>query len=267
MLLFLLFPVMGIAMVLLAVVIPVRVANIVVPTVLNLSLRAWLAQDAASRMRARRSDDPLPLFSRWYSCVAAVVLVVAGLSPIWARVCRTTLVEAYVIPTRSMEKTILRGDHVLAVKWPYGWREPVFRHVVFGTRGPRRGELVVFRFPEDRSRAFMMRVVGLPGETVEIRDKDVFINSDPLDEPYVHFLELPSRGDGGKEPIRDTWGPQAVPSGSYFVLGDNRDNSRDSRFWGFVEQGDLLGRVAIVYWSLEPENGSIRWERIGRRLE
>jgi signal peptidase I len=200
------------------------------------------------------------------------MVLVAPLNLLWALAYRAAFVEAYKFPTGSMEDTILRGDQILAVKWAYGWREPVLGHVIFGARRPKRGELVVFRFPEDRSRPFVKRLIGLPGETVAIRDKKVFINGSPLDEPYARFLEPPIRvGDpeyGFRgEAKRDNWGPQVVPAGQLFVLGDNRDNSRDSRFWGFLPQDDLLGLGTVVYWSSDPEGGWIRWDRIGRRLE
>ena len=172
-----------------------------------------------------------------------------------------------------MESTILRGDHLLAVKWAYGWREPGLRRVVFGRRRPTRGELVAFLFPEDRSRAFLMRLIGLPGETVEIRDKTVLVDGEPLDEPYAQFLEAPVGHDGVAEHtiqpnrLRDNFGPVEVPADACFVLGDNRDHSRDSRYWGFVEQTDLLGRATVVCWSWDSGDVQVRWERIGRRLQ
>ncbi len=170
-------------------------ANILVPAALTIALRTLLAQNAARTAHGFGAGGPVTVFSRWYWCVAAVVLVAAAVNPLWRRVLRTTFVEPYKIPTGSMEDTILRGDHLLAVKWAYGWRDPVLRRVVFRARQPARGELVVFLFPEDRTRAFLMRLIGLPGETVEIRDKRVFVNREPLDEPYAHFLELPVRHD------------------------------------------------------------------------
>jgi signal peptidase I len=116
--------------------------------------------------------------------------------------------------------------------------------------------VVVFKFPEDPSRDFIKRVIGLPGETVEIRDKKVLIDGKPLDEPYVHFLEAPLRPDDPEyglrgESIRDNWGPQVVPPGQLFVMGDNRDNSRDSRFWGFLPRDQVKGRALLVYWSYQ----------------
>jgi signal peptidase I len=270
-LLFLLLPPVELAVHILAVAIPFRMANLVIPAALWLVLRALVARDAALTARTLGADTPVRVFSRWYSCVAALLLVVA-LNTLWAHAYRATLVEAYKISAGSMETTILRGERLLAVKWAYGWRDPLLGRVIFGARRPQRGELVVFRYPEDPSRSFLKRVIGLPGEAVEIRDKRVLIDGSPLDEPYARFLEPPLRHDdpeyGRRSESRgDNWGPMTVPPGEYFVLGDNRDNSRDSRYWGFVEQDDLLGRAALVYWSWDSSGGPVRWERIGRRLE
>jgi len=268
--LFLLFPPVELAIYVLAVAIPFRVANVLIPAALWLAMRTLLARDAARTARAFGVDVPVPVFSRWYSCVAALLLVFA-LNKLWAHAYRATLVEAYKLPTGSMETTILRGEHILAVKWAYGWREPALGRVIFGARRPQRGELVVFRYPEDRSRSFLKRLIGLPGEAVQIRDKRVLIDGTPLDEPYARFLEPPRRRDDPEYGLHgergDNWGPMTVPPDAYFVLGDNRDNSRDSRYWGFVEHDDLLGRAVVVYWSLESKDGAVRWERIGRRLE
>jgi signal peptidase I len=187
-----------------------------------------------------------------------------------------------------MEPTLQIGDHLLVVKWAYGWRDPVFGHPISETKQPKRGELLVFRFPEDRSHVFIKRCIGLPGETVEVRGSAVLVGGRRLSEPYVQFLEVPfsSELSLGQADPRGSWGPQTVPVDMYFVLGDNRDNSRDSRFWGFVPQEDLLGRANVVYWSYAATReeyrrtnsaewlkdtlsafGRTRWNRIGRLLE
>jgi signal peptidase I len=257
---------------LLAVLLRVPVVNLLVPALLMIGLRLVVALDAAHCARTLVSYTSVPVFSRWYSCLAGFVMVGVLVSPFWARMYRTTFVEAYRNAAGSMRPTILRDDYLLAVKWAYGWREPVTGRMIFGAREPRRADLVVFRFPEDRTRPFIKRLIGLPGETVEIRQKVDFIDGKPLREAYTAFLETPrvfSQGGGGDwsgSPLED-WGPQVVPPASYFVLGDFRDNSRDSRFWGFVPKTDLLGRATVVYWSWDAESGSVRWSRIGQRPE
>jgi signal peptidase I len=286
-LLLLMFPPAELCVYLLAALVPVPVLCVAIPAVLTLALHVVLSRGAARAASEFPADKPLPLFSRWYSCLTAVVLT-AGLSLLWVSGYRTTFVQAFKIPTGAMEPTILIGDRLLVVKWAYGWREPLFGHVISEGRQPKRGEIVVFRFPEDRSRAFLKRCIGLPGETVEVRGRTVLIDGSPLREPYVRFLK--PYGSAVPDPDlfdnRDNWGPERVPVGQYFVLGDNRDNSRDSRFWGFLPQEDLLGRAALVYWSDEAtreerhRSGSsqsvkeglspfsrVRWDRVGRLLE
>ena len=133
-----------------------------------------------------------------------------------------------------MERTLLVGDSFLADVTPFT---------------PRRGDVITFLFPEDRTRVFIKRVVGLPGETVEVRGRAVLVNGRPLDEPYARFIDALDEEDD--PPGRRGWGPHTVPAGHLFVLGDNRDNSRDSRFWGFLPTDQVKGRALIVYWSYE----------------
>jgi signal peptidase I len=168
---------------------------------------------------------------------------------------RTYVVQAFKIPTGSMETNLLIGDHLLVNKIVYSPSSLPLESRLLPKKPIQRGHVIVFKFPEDPTRDFIKRVIGLPGETVEVRNKAVYINGNRLDEPYVHFLEPPidseyaevhPRGDG-----RDNWGPQTVPAGHLFVMGDNRDNSRDSRFWGFLPMDQVKGRALIVYWSYE----------------
>lgn len=169
---------------------------------------------------------------------------------------RTFVVQAFKIPTGSMETNLLIGDHLLVNKLVYSPSMATLERSVLAKRPVARGHVVVFKFPEDPARDFIKRVIGLPGETLEIRGKTVYVNGEPLSEPYVHFLEPPlARSDPEyglrAEGLRDNWGPQRVPAGHVFVLGDNRDNSRDSRFWGFLPLDQVKGRALMVYWSYE----------------
>jgi len=169
---------------------------------------------------------------------------------------RTFVVQAFKIPTGSMETNLLIGDHLLVNKLVYSPSVGALEADVLAKRPINRGHVVVFKFPEDPARDFIKRVIGLPGETVEIRGKQVYIDNEPLEEPYVHFLEPPRSRDHPEyglrgEARRDDWGPEVVPEGHLFVLGDNRDNSRDSRFWGYLPIDQVKGRALIVYWSYE----------------
>jgi signal peptidase I len=169
---------------------------------------------------------------------------------------RTFAVQAFKIPTGSMEPNLLIGDHLLVNKLVYSPSIAPWEDTLLGKKKIARGHVVVFKFPEDPERDFIKRVIGLPGETVEIRGKQVFIDGQPLKEPYAHFIDQPlSPGDPEYglrgDSMRDNWGPRVVPPGDLLVLGDNRDNSRDSRFWGFLPIDQVKGRAMLVYWSYE----------------
>ena len=178
---------------------------------------------------------------------------------------RTFVIQAYKIPSGSMKPTLLIGDHILVSKFNYGVKLPFIRSTLIPIGTPKRGDIVVFIYPEDRSKDFIKRLVGLPGDTVEIRDKQILLNGQPWKETHgVHSdsLIIP----GAVQP-RDNFGPVRVPEGSLFVMGDNRDESYDSRFWGFVDMKDVLGKALIIYWSWNHEDYSVRWGRIGTILD
>jgi len=178
---------------------------------------------------------------------------------------RTFVIQAYKIPSGSMKPTLLIGDHILVSKFNYGVKLPFVRSTLIPVGSPRRGDIVVFIYPEDRSKDFIKRLVGLPGDTVEVRDKQILLNGQPWKETHgVHSdsLVIP----GAVQP-RDNFGPVKVPEGSLFVMGDNRDESYDSRFWGFVDMKDVLGKALIIYWSWNNEDFSVRWGRIGTILD
>jgi signal peptidase I len=169
---------------------------------------------------------------------------------------RTFVVQAFKIPTGSMENNLLIGDHLLVNKVVYSPSLGRLEDAGMAKRPIQRGHVVVFKYPEDSNRDFIKRVIGLPGETIEIRAKRVYINGQPLDEPYVHFLEPPLRPEDPEYGIRsdgqgDNYGPRTVPEGQLFVMGDNRDNSKDSRYWGFLPADQVKGRALMVYWSYE----------------
>jgi signal peptidase I len=164
---------------------------------------------------------------------------------------RTFSVQAFKIPTGSMETNLLIGDHLLVNKLVYSPSAGPWEDVLLAKKPIKRGHVVIFKFPQDPDRDFIKRVIGLPGETVEIKDKVVYINGKALDEPYAHFLEPPlSRTDPeyGRATGEES-GPWVVPPGNLFVMGDNRDNSHDSRYWGFLPEDQVKGRALIVYWS------------------
>jgi signal peptidase I len=177
---------------------------------------------------------------------------------------RTFVIQAYKIPSGSMKPTLLIGDHILVSKFNYGIRLPWVRSTLIPVGTPKRGDIVVFIYPEDRSKDFIKRLIGLPGDTIEIRNKNILLNGLPWSDTrgvHVDNLIIP----GSVQP-RDNFGPVKVPEGSLFVMGDNRDESYDSRFWGFVPMKDILGKALIIYWSWNQENHGVRLGRIGSIL-
>lgn len=200
---------------------------------------------------------------------------------------RAVGVEAFKIPTSSMERTLLVGDFLLVNKGIYGAQIPGTELRLPAFAEPSRGEVIVFNPPHEPSKNYVKRLVGMPGDTLEMRDKVLYVNGRPLEEPYAKHID--NAGDavhpgmtwqrghlvaspmaGRYQPSRDTWGPLGVPEGSYFVLGDNRDNSEDSRYWGFVDRDAIRGRPWVVYYSYDraesepvPWVNSVRWSRVG----
>jgi signal peptidase I len=164
---------------------------------------------------------------------------------------RTFVVQAFKIPTGSMENNLLIGDHLLVNKFIFAPTAVPLESAVLPIQPIRRGDVVVFKYPEDPERDFIKRVIGLPGDTLEVHNKKVLINGKPLDEPYVHFLLPPRGGEGTSLDVREQYGPVTVPPDHYFMMGDNRDNSEDSRYWGFLPRRYVKGKALMVYWSYE----------------
>ncbi len=207
-----------------------------------------------------RSDGPKRSTAREYleSFVVALIL---------ALFVRTFVVQAFKIPSGSMETNLLIGDHLLVNKFVFSPAGSALERAVCPTRPIRRGDVVVFKYPKDPQKDYIKRVIGLPGETVAVRDRTVFVDGQALEEPYVHFLGSSGRPDdqervliGGD--VRSEWGPQQVPPGQLFVMGDNRDNSLDSRFWGFLPEDQVKGRALIVYWSYEASRAEYNRDRL-----
>ncbi|MFO7595604.1 MAG: signal peptidase I [Desulfocurvibacter africanus] len=170
---------------------------------------------------------------------------------------RTFVVQAFKIPSGSMLDTLLIGDHLLVNKFKYGVRLPFTDMTVLPLADPKFQDIIVFEYPQDPSKDFIKRVIGLPGDTIEIRDKAVYRNGQKIDEPYVQHTD--PRSLLGP---RDNMPEITVPSGKYFVMGDNRDESLDSRFWGTVDRSAILGKAWIIYWSWGGMS-DIRWGRMG----
>lgn len=171
-----------------------------------------------------------------------------------------------------MIPTLEIGDHILVSKFIYGVRLPFTDMVIIPIQRPERGDIIVFRFPKDESKDFIKRVIGIPGDTIEIKEKTLYLNGVKQDESYINEIS-------NDEPLlrmipgRDNFGPVTVPENAYFVMGDNRNHSLDSRFWGFVDFSKIKGSAFLIYWSWDKEgsafdwiNGWVRSERIGKAI-
>jgi signal peptidase I len=204
-------------------------------------------------------------YNKWYIYLIFILLIhIIGLGS------KNFLltVKAYSIPSGAMQQTLLIGDYLLVNKCSYGIRNPLTNKVWIPIGSPQRGDVVVFIFPQDPTKDYIKRVIGLPGDRIQITNKQVFINGKLYKTPQAVYedpaiIPAPQRPT---DPGRDNLGPVIVPANSYFVLGDNRDRSYDSRFWGFVPMANFRGKALYIYLSRDQKNSRIRWERIGRTI-
>jgi len=198
---------------------------------------------------------------------------------------RSFVVEPFKIPSASMMPTLLIGDFILVNKYDYGIRLPVLNTKIVENKTPERGDIVVFRYPQDPSIPFIKRVVGLPGDKFHYQDKILTINGEPVEQLEIGAYSAIGSGkmmDGAilstellenaeheilRLPFRSSHNVEGiVPKGHYFVLGDNRDNSKDSRYWGYVPDENLVGRAFMIWMNWDSKNGGIDWERIGTMI-
>ncbi|MDK9707040.1 MAG: signal peptidase I [Desulforhopalus sp.] len=213
---------------------------------------------------AREGRDK-SVFREYFEAICIAILL--------ALFIRTFIVQAFKIPSGSMLPTLLIGDHLLVNKFQYGVRVPFSGKLLIPYKKPVRGDVVVFRYPKDKSIDYIKRVIGTPGDTVEIRTKKVFVNGEQVDDPHAS-ISSPAVLSAASSP-RDNFGPVQVPEGKIFVMGDNRDHSYDSRFWGFVDQDDILGKAFLLYWSWDIDKSlfsidrlaSVRWGRLAKIID
>jgi signal peptidase I len=181
---------------------------------------------------------------------------------------RTFVVQAFKIPSGSMEPNLLIGDHLLVNKFVAAPTLTRMEDTLLPIQTIHRGDVIVFKHPKIPERDLIKRTIGLPGDTIELREGHVYVNGKALDEPYVHFL-LPPSADLAEGDPRRKYGPVTVPEGQYFMMGDNRDNSEDSRYWGFLPREYVKGKALFLYVSFGAGEGSIanvRWARILRQI-
>ena len=186
---------------------------------------------------------------------------------------RTFIIQAFKIPSGSMENTLLIGDHILVSKFSYGTHIPnelpfldikLFDDIVLFSKVPQRGDIIVFKFPKDERRDFIKRVIGLPGDILEVRRQKIYINDKLYEDTHARHTEPAS---GSSLVPRDDFGPVLVPEGYVFVMGDNRENSQDSRYWGFLNVQKIRGKALMIYWSWNSIENWVRFERFGKFLD
>jgi signal peptidase I len=202
------------------------------------------------------SEQPQKKKSALRENIEAIIVAI-----ILALFIRTFVVQAFKIPSGSMKDTLLIGDHILVNKFIYGVKLPFTDTTIIPVKEPKQGDIVVFRFPEEPDKDFIKRVIGVSGDIVEIQRKQVFVNGKLLNDDYGIHTD-PHVIPGALQP-RDNFGPVRVPEGKLFVMGDNRDHSYDSRFWGFVDLDAVKGKAFMIYWSWDREDFDVRWSRIG----
>lgn len=220
----------------------------------------------------------MPLIVEYARTFFPIILVVLVL--------RAFIAEPFRIPSGSMMPTLLPGDFILVNKYTYGVRLPVTNYKMIDMGEPQRGDIAVFRFPKNLSLDYIKRIVGLPGDKIAYRDKQIFINGEPVPQEWLGRYtgpgkDLPTAGNSlhieqlddvrhkillrNSQPAID--GQYTVPRGHYFVMGDNRDNSNDSRFWGFVPEENLIGEAIMIWMNWDPVHNTVRWDRIGSSIE
>jgi len=196
---------------------------------------------------------------RWQKLLKEYVEALA-VALILALVIRSFVVQAFKIPSESMVETLLVGDHLLVSKFAYGVKLPFTDKTLVKTGDPERGDVIVFEYPENRDLDYIKRIIGLPGDVVELKNNVLYRNGQAVEEPY-------KRVEAGRVPgTKSTWGPETVPEGQYFVMGDNRDHSQDSRYWGYVPREFIRGKAWVIYWSWAGIT-DVRWNRIGNVIK
>lgn len=212
----------------------------------------YIALDAILNARKISNNYLLKAYNKVYIYIAYFVVLGLIVNPTGAYIIKTYVVKAYKIPAASMEPTLLIGDHILVDK------------LGSSAKNPERGNIIVFEYSGDSQKEFIKRVVGVGGDTVEIRDKELYVNSVLVRNDYAVNTDTKIFPKG--EERRDNYGPVTVPPHSFFVLGDNRDRSFDSRYWGFVEKSKIQGIAKCIYWSWDSKSRHARWQRIGQKI-
>ena len=224
----------------------------IIAIIAGISYLVYCIVDSVKGAKPYKGSYSMKKYNRWYVYLLYWFEASVVIQTIVEIAVKSNIAQAYKIPSGAMMQTLQIGDHIIADKFTYKTSEP------------RRGDIVIFPFPEDPSKDFIKRIVGIGGDTVEIKNKQVFINGDPYQENYK--VNSDSNVFPKNIQPRDNFGPVKIPEDSLFVMGDNRDNSYDSRFWGFVKKSSVKGKAISIYWSWDKDRFKVRWKRIGMNI-
>jgi signal peptidase I len=232
---------------------PVIPINLIATMLMILAFVVFCVIDAVRLSRKFKFSYDLKKYNKWYIYLLYAAITVFIIQPMNEYAIKKNVVQAYKIPSGAMKPTLLIGDHIFANKLTYNKSEP------------NRGDIIVFKFPVDPDKDFIKRIIGVAGDIVEGRDKKIYVNNQPLNDDYsIHTdSQIIPRG----LQARDNFGPITVPNNALFVMGDNRDQSFDSRFWGFVDLEVVKGKAYTIYWSWDQEKFKARWDRIGNKIQ
>lgn len=229
-----------------------NIITILILFFLEISFFLYVLIDAIRVAKKNSASYSLKKYNRWYIYLLLFVFASFIFGPAEKMLIRKNIVQAFKIPSGAMIPTILVGDYLLANKYIYKFTDP------------QRGEVVIFIPPHEPSKAYVKRLIGIGGDTIEIKNKQLFINNVPQTESYI--IHSDSKTLPSDISPRDNFGPVTVPENFLFFLGDNRDNSLDSRFWGFVSKDKVLGKAMKFYFSWDSEEKNVRWDRIGKGI-
>ena len=226
--------------------------NFIIAVLIGLSFFVYCLLDAIKISRSNEYSYTLKKYNKWYIYLIVYLVNALVFSPIISTTVKSNVVKAYKIPSGAMIPTLLIGDHILADKY------------IYKSNSPERGDIIIFQYPINPEQDFIKRVIGIEGDLIEIKDKKIYLNNQKYYENYI--IHLDQKIFAGDEQPRDNYGPITVPANSLFVLGDNRDNSYDSRFWGFVDKKTVKGKASVHYWSWDKDAHKVRWDRIGKEV-
>lgn len=225
--------------------------GILVSLVIFLIYFLFYTIDSYRLAKSKKDQYSLKKYNKWYIYIFCYFLI-AGFLNLSILITQNYISQNLKIPSSSMMDSLNKGDFVISNNFLYRFKKI------------KRTDIAVFKFPKDRSLLYTGRVVGVPGDIIEIKDKNVFINGKIFEEKYV--IRTDNNIIPAEHSPRDNYGPVKVPENNFFVMGDNRDNSFDSRFWGFVDISDIKGKLIYVYWSWDSEKSNVRWKNIGKLL-